>query len=81
MNITLRLEGVPEEIINSMIRAGIASTKTEAVRIALLDYAEHHPLERYSKGKEDEADKRIQSAGWREYLEDKKEHETWKKYL
>ncbi|PIU81613.1 hypothetical protein COS70_03180 [Candidatus Micrarchaeota archaeon CG06_land_8_20_14_3_00_50_6] len=36
MNITLKLRGVPEEIVDRMIRAGIAESKTEAVRAALL---------------------------------------------
>jgi hypothetical protein len=83
MNITLRLEGVPERIINDMIHAGIAATKTEAIRIALLDYVEHHPLENYqmSKKQEDSADKKIQWFGMKEYLEDEKEDEVWNKYL
>ena len=65
-----------------MIKVGIASTKTEAIRIAILDYVEHHNIEKYlSQAEEDKADKKIQWFGMREYLEDKKEDEVWNKYL
>jgi len=38
ININLRLRGVVENTINNMIKLGIASNKTEAIRIALLNY-------------------------------------------
>ena len=37
--VTLRLTGVQERIINSMIEGGIAESKSEAVRMALLNFA------------------------------------------
>lgn len=46
MLITLRLEGFPEEIINEMLTRKIATNKTEAIRVAIMDYNEHHPLKR-----------------------------------
>ena len=36
MNLNLRLRGLTEEIVEEMIREGIAESKTEAIRIALL---------------------------------------------
>jgi hypothetical protein len=44
MNITLKLEGFPEEIINEMLARKIATNKTEAIRVAIMDYNEHHRL-------------------------------------
>ncbi len=46
MNITLKLEGFPEEIINQMLAKKIAMNKTEAVRLAIMDYNEHHQIKR-----------------------------------
>jgi hypothetical protein len=37
----MRLEGFPEEILNEIVHRGIASNKTEAVRIMILHYNEH----------------------------------------
>ena len=44
MNITLKLEGFPEEVINEMLNKKIATNKTEAIRVAIMDYNEHHRL-------------------------------------
>jgi hypothetical protein len=63
-----------------MIKAGIASTKTEAIRMAIMDYREHHRSYLAQKD-EDEADKKLQMTGWRDYLEDEKEDKVWNKYL
>ncbi len=37
----MKLEGLPEEILEEMVHKGIASNKTEAIRLALLHYNEH----------------------------------------
>jgi len=37
--VTLQFTGVQERIINSMIEGGIAESKSEAVRMALLNFA------------------------------------------
>ncbi len=42
MNINLKLSGVVENIIEEMITKGYAASKTEAIRIAILDYKHHH---------------------------------------
>ncbi len=39
MNMNLRLKGYPELIVEQMIRSGIAQTKTEAIRTALVFFA------------------------------------------
>jgi predicted DNA-binding protein len=45
MNITLKLDGFPEHLIERMIELGLASNKTEAVKLAILDYNHHHKIE------------------------------------
>ncbi|MEM3031106.1 MAG: hypothetical protein QXH27_05205 [Candidatus Micrarchaeia archaeon] len=42
MNINLKLSGIVERVIEDMIARGYAASKTEAIRIALLDYLHHH---------------------------------------
>lgn len=42
MNINLKLSGIVEKIIDEMVMKGYAASKTEAIRIALLDYKFHH---------------------------------------
>lgn len=54
MNITLKLEGYPEDVINQMISNGIATNKTEAIRLAIMDYNEHHKIKRFSEEELDE---------------------------
>ncbi len=82
MNITLRLEGIPERIIDAMIKDGIASTKTEAIRIAILNYNEHYPLSKSKNTEEiEKPENKTLITGWKKYLEDEKEDEVWKKHL
>jgi hypothetical protein len=38
------MEGIPARIMERMIRLGIASNRTEAIRLAFLDYEEHHKV-------------------------------------
>lgn len=42
MNINLKLSGIAEQIVDDMIAKGYAANKTEAIRIAILDYKHHH---------------------------------------
>jgi len=48
MNDTLEVHakfgGEPAEIIEQMIKNGRAANRTEAIRLALLDYNQHHPV-------------------------------------
>ena len=39
MNMNLRLRGYPETIIEQMINSGIVETKTDAIRMALVFFA------------------------------------------
>ena len=52
MNINLKLSGVAEHIIDEMIQKGYATSKTEAIRMAILDYKHHH-LQEEEMTKED----------------------------
>ena len=38
-SLTIKFRGIQEEILDEMIRLGIAETKSEAVRMALLNFA------------------------------------------
>ncbi|MFH0884102.1 MAG: hypothetical protein V1861_00140 [Candidatus Micrarchaeota archaeon] len=42
MNINLKLSGIAEVVVEEMIAKGYAATKTEAIRMAVLDYKHHH---------------------------------------
>lgn len=42
MNINLKLSGIAEKVIEEMIAKGYAANKTEAIRITVLDYKQHH---------------------------------------
>ncbi len=46
MNINLKLSGVVEDVIDEMISKGYAKSKTEAIRLAVLDYKHHHLKDR-----------------------------------
>ena len=52
MNINLKLSGIAEAVIEEMIAKGYAASKTEAIRIAILDYKQHH-MEKEEMTKED----------------------------
>ena len=57
-----RMEGIPVQIMERMIELGLASNKTEAIRLALLDYNEHHPIvEKFKKQKIDEEEEFYQA--------------------
>lgn len=43
MNVTLR--GRVQQIINTMVREGYANTKSEAIRLAILNFGEKHVTE------------------------------------
>ncbi len=42
--LTLRLHGIQAEIVERMVKAGLAETRSEAVRIALLHFAKSSGL-------------------------------------
>jgi Arc/MetJ-type ribon-helix-helix transcriptional regulator len=42
--LTIKFRGIQEEILDEMVRLGIAETKSEAVRTALLNFALHSNL-------------------------------------
>lgn len=54
MMLNIKLEGFPEEILRGMVELGIASNKTEAIRLALMDYNEHHRIRKVEQYVEDE---------------------------
>jgi hypothetical protein len=37
-SITVKFRGIPEEILNKMVEYGIAETKSEAIRVAILNF-------------------------------------------
>jgi Arc/MetJ-type ribon-helix-helix transcriptional regulator len=42
INVHAQFSGLVAEIIGEIIRSGRAASRTEAIRLALLDYQEHH---------------------------------------
>ncbi len=58
MNINVHVSGVVEKVIEKMIKQGYAASKTEAIRLSLLNFAEEHELlkEKSVEGLEDELD-------------------------
>lgn len=55
MILNMKLEGFPEEILQEMVHKGIASNKTEAIRLALIHYNEHYGLKAMEQYLEDQA--------------------------
>ena len=49
MMMNLRLEGFTEGVLNEVVRMGIASNKSEAIRIMILHYNEHFGIKPVSK--------------------------------
>jgi len=45
MNINLKLSGAPEKIIENMINEGYATSKTEAIRLAILSFRDKKEME------------------------------------
>ena len=42
--ITIRFEGVSEKILESITKSGLAKSKSEAIRLALFEFALQHSL-------------------------------------
>jgi len=75
MDIHAKFHGEVEETIEEIIKLGRASTKTEAIRLAILDYRHHHIKE------ETEAPLEFTAFANRDIWEDEKEDKIWRKYL
>ncbi|NYZ77267.1 ribbon-helix-helix protein, CopG family [Candidatus Micrarchaeota archaeon] len=73
MDIHAKFRGEVAETIDEIIKRGRASTKTEAIRLAILDYRHHHI--------ENEEERGFAPYVNRDIWEDKKEDKTWLKYL
>ena len=73
MDIHAKFRGEVAETIDEIIKRGRASTKTEAIRLAILDYRHHHI--------ENEEGSELAPYVNRDIWEDKKEDKTWLKYL
>lgn len=55
MILNMKLEGYPEEILEEMLNKGIASNKSEAIRLALLHYNEHFGIKSMGQYLEDQS--------------------------
>ena len=55
MLLNMKLEGLPEDVLNTVVKMGIASSKSEAVRIMILHYNEHFGIKPISPQMEREA--------------------------
>lgn len=74
MDIHARFSGDVAETIEEIIKRGRAATRTEAIRLAILDYRHHH-------FGEEESIKHISTYANRDIWEDEKEDAVWAKYL
>ncbi len=55
MILNMNLEGLPGEIVNELVCKGIASNKSEAIRLMILHYNEHFCIKQISQYIEDQA--------------------------
>ena len=56
MNMNVRLEGIPEQIIASAMKLGIAKTKTDAIMLGLLALGDKYSLLERLEDEEDARD-------------------------
>lgn len=71
-----KFTGDVAETIDTIIKKGRAATRTEALRLAVLDYKQHH-LDQ----KEDEEIGHLTAYANRDIWEDENEDKVWAKYL
>lgn len=75
MNVHAKFSGEVAETIEEIIKKGLAASRTEAIRLAILDYKHHHL---------DQEEKDIiefSSYANRDIWTDEKEDKVWAKYL
>lgn len=75
MDIHAKFHGEVAETIDEIIKRGRASTKTEAIRLTILDYRHHHLRA------EPEPQLQFTTHANRDIWKDKNEDRTWLKYL
>ncbi len=79
MNVTLR--GKTRQILDNMITEGYASTKSEAIRLAILNFGERHGNEELMVGRKlDKIDGRV-NAGKRKILKAKEALGVYAKHV
>lgn len=54
MILNMKLDGLPEEIVNEMVLKGIASNKSEAVRMMIIHYNKHYGIKALNQYLEDQ---------------------------
>ena len=75
MDIHAKFTGEVADTIEEIIKRGRASTKTEALRLTVLDYRHHH------LDMEEESIRNLAPYANRDIWEDEKEDKVWAKYL
>ena len=75
MNIHAKFTGEVAKIIEEIIQKGQAASKTEAIRLAVLDYKHHH------FDREDADIRRLSAFANTDIWEDSDEDKIWAKYL
>ena len=58
MNVNLKLEGELEQFINSLVQRGLAANKTEAIRLAVLEYYEKEGIKLLRKDSDNYVDRK-----------------------
>ncbi|NYZ76762.1 hypothetical protein H0O02_00410 [Candidatus Micrarchaeota archaeon] len=54
MILNLKIEGLPEQIVEELVAKGIASNKSEAIRLMILHYNEHFGIKSMRQYLDDE---------------------------
>ena len=86
MILNLKIEGLPEEVVNELVHKGIASNKTEAIRLIILDYNDHHgikPISQFIKDqhrKEKEEWLTVSEKSLKKIWDNQKDDNVWSKY-
>ncbi len=84
--VNLKIEGLPEEIVNELVHKRIASNKSEAIRLMILDYNEHHGIKKISQyiqeSFQDEKSEWLAASqkSLEKVWDNKKDDEVWSKY-
>lgn len=81
MILNLKLSGVSEYVVNSLVKQGVAENKTEAVRIMIMHYNEHFKIKSISEYTEAERVLRKIEDIEQEVKEGKRKTITMKEFL
>ncbi|MEK6979087.1 MAG: hypothetical protein AABW86_02605 [Candidatus Micrarchaeota archaeon] len=84
MILNMNLAGLPEDVVNELVHRGIASNKSEAIRLMILHYNEHYGIKPINQLKneddEEKAWQMVSEQSLSEALDNSKDQEAAKWY-